>query len=543
MVVKEKLNTIKKLKLSGLKNNKQKAIKDEVPEDETSKGTQPLSKDLKINLNTINAVFENCSDIVIREFKIGTGQQVEAFLVMVDGLVDKIAVNESLLKSLMLDARIAQPNQGINKNNAYMFVKECTLSIAGVKETKTFKDVTDAILSGDTALFIDGSDTVLIASIRGFESRGVNEPDTEAVVRGPREGFVETLRVNTSLLRRKVKNSNLKLEIMKIGKQTGTDVCIAYIKGIADEKIIKEVKEKLERIEIDSILESGYIESFIEDAPLSIFPTVGNSEKPDIVAAKILEGRVAILVDGTPFVLTVPNLFVEAFQSSEDYYSRPFYATFIRLLRWLSFFISVFLPAAYVAIVSFHQELLPPTLLVTIAAAEEGTPFPAFLEALLMLTIFEILREAGVRLPRPIGQAVSIVGALVIGEAAVSAGLIGAPMVIVVALTAIASFVVPALSDANALSRFSFIILAGVSGEFGIMLGIAGILTHLCSLRSFGVPYTSPVAPSTLSDMKDVFIRAPWWAMLARPRTLGDKNHVRQKIGQIPKPSNGDSKK
>lgn len=533
---------IKKIKLSGFQNNKQKTFKDKTTQDETSKDTQPLSKDLKVNLNSIKAVFENCSDIVIREFKIGIEQQVEAFLVMVDGLVDKIAVNESLLKSLMLDARIAQPNRDINKNNAYMFVKECALSIASVKESGTLEDAVDAVLSGDTALFIDGSDTALIAAIRGWETRGVDEPDTEAVVRGPREGFVETLRVNTALLRRKIKNPNLKFEAMKIGKQTKTDVCVAYIKGIANDKIVREVKRRLEKIETDSILESGYIESFIEDAPLSLFPTVGNTEKPDIAGAKMLEGRVAILVDGTPFVLTVPYLFVEAFQSSEDYYSRPFYATFIRWLRWLAFFLSAFLPAMYVAVTTFHQELLPPALLVTIAAAEEGTPFPAFVEVFMMQVIYEILREGGVRLPRPIGQAVSIVGALVIGEAAVSAGLIGAPMVVVVALTAISSFVVPALSDVGALSRFLLLIMAGISGQFGIMLGTAGILTHLCSLRSFGVPYTSPIAPATFSDMKDVFIRAPWWAMFTRPRVLGVKNPVRQKFGQMPKPPEDDTK-
>ncbi len=543
---------IKKIKLSGFQNNKQKTFKDKTTQDKTtqdkttqdktSKDTQPLSKDLKVNLNSIKAVFENCSDIVIREFKIGVEQQIEAFLVMVDGLVDKIAVNESLMKSLMLDARLAQPNRDINKNNAYMFVKECALSVASVKEVRSLEDAVDAILSGDAALFIDGSDAALIVSIRGWETRGVDEPDTEAVVRGPREGFVETLRTNTALLRRKIKNPNLKLEPMKIGKQTKTDVCVAYIKGIANDKIVREVKKRLQRIETDSILESGYIESFIEDAPFSLFPTVGNSEKPDIVGSKMLEGRVAILVDGTPFVLTVPHLFVEAFQSSEDYYSRPFYATFIRWLRWLAFFMSVFLPAMYVAVVTFHQELLPPALLVTIAAAGEGTPFPAFVEAFMMQVIYEILREGGVRLPRPIGQAVSIVGALVIGEAAVSAGLIGAPMVVVVALTAISSFVVPALSDVSALSRLLILIMAGISGQFGIMLGIAGILTHLCSIRSFGVPYTSPLAPATFSDMKDVFIRVPWWAMFTRPRVLGVKNPVREKFGQMPKPPEDDTK-
>jgi len=527
-----------KIKLLGFQGSKNKTLK----EDTLTKNSRQLSHDLQVNLNSLKAVFEDASDIVIREFKIGVEQQVKAFLIFVDGLVDKFAINESLLKSLMLEARLAQPSQGINKDNVFRYVKECALSIASVKESRTLKDAIDAVLSGDVVLFLDGSDTALIISIRGWETRGVTEPVTETVVRGPREGFVETIRTNTALIRRKIKNPNLKIESLKIGKETQTDVCIAYIKGIANEKIVREVKKRLERIEIDSILESGYIESFIEDAPLSIFPTVGNSEKPDIVGAKILEGRVAILVDGTPFVLTVPYLFVEAFQSSEDYYSRPFYSSLIRCLRYLSFAISILSPAIYVALTTFHQELLPPPLLITMAASAEGLPFPALIEALIMGITFEILREAGVRLPRPVGQAISIVGALVIGEAAVSAGIIGAPMVIVIALTAISSFVVPSISDAGAITRLFLTLCSGVAGLFGIMLGISGVLTHLCSLRSLGIPYTSPLAPATFSDMKDVFIRVPWWAMLTRPRVLSVKNPVRQKGGQMPKPPEDDTK-
>lgn len=517
----------KKLKRLVLRNDMQNI-------DSSSKDSQLLSRELTVNLDTINTIFEGTSDIIIREFKIGTEQQVKAFLVYVIGLVNEASVNENLLKSLLF------LRQAINEHNALTLIKESVLSVASIQEFKTVEKAIDAILSGDTALFIDGSDTVLICSIRGWEARGVDEPQTEAVVRGPREGFVETLSTNIALIRRKIKNPNLKFEQIIIGKQTKTNVCVAYMKNIANKKIVQEVKDRLNRIETDSILESGYIESFIEDAPHSLFPTVGNTEKPDIACAKLLEGRVAIITDGTPFVLTVPYLFVEAFQNSEDYYSRPFYTTFIRWLRWLSFFISTFLPALYVAVTTFHQELLPPTLLMSIAASEEGTPFPAIIEAILMQIIYEILREAGVRLPRPVGQAVSIVGALVIGEAAVSAGLIGAPMVVIVALTAISSFVIPPIVDINSISRFVLLILGGVAGLYGIMLGFAFILVHQCSLRSLGVPYMSPLAPGTLSDLKDVLIRAPWWSMLTRPRVLGGANSTRQEPSQKPKPPKED---
>lgn len=491
---------------------------------------QRISNKYSENIKLIKAAFENCSDIAIREFKIGVDQKVAAFAVILVGLIDETAIRENLIKPLML----APPN--INKRNAFKYAKESAISISRVKEVSTLEDSVSSVIRGNCALFIDGWDKALVTTIKAYAARSVDEPDTEAVVRGPREGFVESIRTNTALIRRIIKTSNLKLESIVIGEQTQTEVCVVYIKGIANDKIVKEVKSRLQKIDVGSILESGYIESFIEDAPYSPFPTVGNSEKPDVVSAKILDGRVAILVDGTPFVLTVPCLFVEAFQSSEDYYSRPFYASLVRLLRWIAFFTSIYLPSLYVAVTAFNREVLPTPLMISIAAATNGLPFPALLEALIMQIVYEILREAGVRLPRPIGQAVSIVGALVIGEASVSAGLIGAPMVIVVALTAISSFVVPALADVNFIFRLILLLLSGLSGFYGIMLGTAIILTHVVSLRSFGVPYTSPIAPLTLSDIKDAFIRPPLWTMLKRPGILRTSNTIKQKYGNKPTP-------
>lgn len=489
-----------------------------------------LSLILDENLQKVKNIFDESSDLVIREFRIGAHTSLNAFIILLNGLVDEKAVNADLINPLMF------LSHDIERDNLLAEIRESALSAARVKEVKSLDEIVDAILSGDTVLFIDQSNIALIVSMRGGNVRNVEEPSTEAVVRGPREGFVEGIGTNIALLRRKMKNPALKFFPLKIGRQTRTDVCVAYLKGIANDKIVQEVKTRLTKIHTDSILESGYIESFIEDAPLSPFPTVGAYEKPDIICAKLLEGRVAILVDGTPFVLTVPYLFIEAFQSSEDYYIRPFFATFLRWLRWLSFFFATTLPGLYVAITTFHQEFLPPALLVSIAAAHEGTPFPSVVEALLLNIIYEILREAGLRLPRPIGQAVSIVGALVIGEAAVSAGLVGAPMVVVVALTAISAFVVPTLIDISTLIRFALIILAGFSGLYGIMLGFIFFVTHQISLRSFGAPYMSPFAPSTFSDLKDVIIRAPLWAMRTRPRVLGEKDSNRLEPNAMPTP-------
>jgi spore germination protein KA len=389
-------------------------------------------------------------------------------------------------------------------------------------------DAIENILSGQTAIFIDGYNSALYVSTQGFEARNVEQPDTESSVRGSREGFNEILKVNTSLIRRKINNPNLVFESMKLGKQTKTNIRIGYIEGIANPKIVDEVKQRLKRIDTDMILESGYIEQYIEDHPYSIFPTIANSEKPDKVAAKILEGRIAIFCDGTPFVLTVPHLFVETLQVGEDYYSRPYLASLMRLLRILALFLTVATPALFVAVATYHHEMVPSLLLTTMAAAEEKVPFPVFIEALMMSIVFELLREAGVRMPRPVGSAISIVGALVIGEAAVTAGLVSAPMVIVVALTAITGFVVTALNDAVILSRLLLLFLAAAFGFYGILMGTLLILGHMCSLRSFGSPYLAPVGPIIWSGWKDSLVRFPLWKLTVRPVSIVWKKSQRQ---------------
>jgi len=450
-------------------------------------------------------------------------------------MTDNATINESIIRPLMYDSYFLN-TKNLEVINNIEFIEKRMLSVRSVKKVSNIEQVVDGCMSGETVLFIDGLNEALAISTQGWESRGVTEPKTEAVVRGPREGFTETLRTNTSQLRRKIRNHNLLMETIQLGQKTNTDVCIAYLNGIANPRLVEEVRRRLKRINTDSILESGYIEQFIEDGPFSPFSTIANSEKPDVVAAKILEGRVAILVDGTPMVLTVPMVFIESFQTSEDYYSRPYYVSVIRIIRFMAFFITILAPAAYVAVTTFHQEMIPTSLLITMAAAREGTPFPAVVEALLMGLVYEILREAGIRLPRPVGSAISIVGALVIGEAAVSAGLIGAPMVIVIAITAIASFVVPAQSDLAALLRILLTIFAGVLGAFGIIIVLLGTLVHLSALRSFGTPFLSPLAPLSFGDLKDVFIRAPIWAMLNRPRTIGWHDPQRQEFRLMPQP-------
>lgn len=496
--------------------------------------SQELSDNLEKNLDTLKGIIGNSSDIIIRKFSFRSKKNIKAALIFIDGLIDKNLVNENILKPLMFNANYMYDEEIDN----IQYVESTLLSVGEIEKISLVNKIIDSYLSGDTILLLDGSTDALVINLHGWKTRSIDEPKTESVVRGPREGFTETLRINTALLRRKIKDTNLMFESVKLGVRTKTDVSIVYINDLANPKLIEEIRRRLNRINTDAILESGYIEQFIEDAPFSIFSTVANSEKPDKVAAKLLEGRAAIMVDGTPIVLTVPMVFIESFQSAEDYYSRPFFASVIRMLRFMAYFINILAPALYVALSTFHQELIPTPLLLSMVAAHEGVPFPAVLEAILMITAFEILREAGVRLPRPIGQAVSIVGALVIGESAVSAGLVGASMVVVVAITAVSSFVVPAQTDSGAIIRFVLLLLGAFMGGYGIAMGLFAIFIHMASLRSFGTPYLSPLAPVNASGMKDTFVRAPIWTMLKRPKDIAWHDTVRQKFSLKPEPPN-----
>ncbi|MEN6463325.1 MAG: spore germination protein [Syntrophomonas sp.] len=513
---------VRKFKYLNLKamNN---SVKDHaINEGNEKKVAIPKSiSEIKRNLGEI---FSDSSDFVIREITVGNQKQVKVIIAFIDGLVNKKLINNNLLRPIMLESRHVDLEHGLKRQAISTILMEHLLTTSDLSEVNDFKQTINDILSGDTIIFIDGETLALRANLRGWESRGVVDPETESVVRGPREGFTETLRTNTSLIRRKIINPNLKLENLTIGERTNTSVCIAYIKGIADEKIIETVRRRLKEIKTDAILESGYIEEFIEDAPFSIFASVGNSEKPDIVAAKLLEGRVAILCDGTPFVLTVPYLFIEGFQASEDYYSRAAFSSAVRILRIIAFLITTTLPALYLAFTSFTPEVIPFKLLLTILASRVGIPYSVFTEAFLMLLSFELLREAGVRIPKPVGPAVSIVGALVIGQAAVEAGLASTPMVIITAITAISSFITPPLAGTMPFLRLAFLIGANIAGFLGLIFTAIIFLIHLCAIRSFGVPYLSPFAPITARDLKDTLVRVPIWAMLTRPRVLTWEN-------------------
>ncbi|WP_261381532.1 spore germination protein [Paenibacillus cremeus] len=485
-----------------------------------SKDSLPLSHQLTDNLELLKQVYANCSDVVFRSFSIG--HQTAAAVVYIDGLVDTQLLDMHVLGPLMKG-----PPEGESILDEYI---SSSLSVSSLHHVEHVQGVIEHVSDGHPVLLIDRLEYGYSFGMSRWEKRSIEEPAAESIIRGPREGFTETIGVNTSLLRRKIKSPALKMISMEVGSYTRTHVIVTYIEGLAKPSLIEEVQRRIARIRIDGVLESGNIEEMLEDQPYSPFPQVKSTERPDVVSASLLEGNAAILVEGTPFALIAPTTFFSLFQSPEDYYQRYMISTFIRWLRYLFLAIALLLPSAYIAILTYHQEMIPTSLLLSIAKSRENIPFPALVEALLMEISFEALREAGVRLPKQVGAAVSIVGALVIGQAATSAGLASSPMVMVVAITGIASFMLPQYSFGIAIRmlRFPIMLLSGFLGLLGIILGVIVLTLHLCSLKSFGVPYMSPISPSRKDGLKDVLYRAPIWAMTTRSVFANENNEDRQ---------------
>lgn len=519
------------------KKNKKQSHDQNENTDLRKSGNIPLYSDLNANLDKIKSELGNSSDLIIRHFELGSFQ-AQAAAVFVDTLIDNKLVDEFILGSLMINTAQESHNNIEVDKSVFDFIKDNARTIREVQVVTSWNELIMSVFSGDTVILIDGWAQGISGSTRGGEFRSITESSSQVVIRGPKDGFTESISTNISLVRRRIKSPNLWLEHMKIGDVTQTDIGIMYIKGIVNDKLVKEVKDRLQAIEIDAILESGYIEDLIQDETFTPFPTMLNTERPDSVAGNLLEGRVAIFIDGTPFVLVAPTTFFLFFQSVEDYYQRFDIGFAIRLLRYLAFFISLLGPSIYIAAITFHQEMIPTALLISLAAQRDGVPFPAFVEAVMMEITFEILREAGVRMPRAIGQAVSIVGALVLGQAAVQAGIISAAMVIVVAITGIASFAVPVFNLAISvrLLRFLIMVFAASTGFYGIAIIMIMIIGHLCSLRSFGVPYMAPFAPFNLSDQDDTILHFPLWARLTRPHLTSKKNNKRMKNHLAPTP-------
>ncbi len=478
---------------------------------------EAISIDLTSNIKALRMHLRDCSDVVYRTVRID--KETHGLVVFLSNMVDMEAVRTDIIGKLQQFAAPLDASEPILWH----------IPVPNVTAHDNLNDAVAAVMQAEALLVIDGHRSAYSFGIAQGKRRSVQEPSSETVVRGPREGFTEDLGVNLSLIRNKLKSDKLKTIEYTIGTESKTKVVLAYFEHIARPEIIREAKRRLEGIDIDAILETGYIEELIEDDPSSPFPQFQYTERPDNAAAQLLEGRFVVLVDGTPFVLIAPVTAWQFLQASEDYYERYMIGNLLRWLRLFFLFVALFLPGTYVAVLTFHHDMLPTSLVLSIAASRESIPFPALVEALIMEVSFEALREAGIRLPKAVGQAVSILGALVIGQSAVQAGIVSAPMVIVVSLTGIASFCLPRFNFAITvrLLRFPIMILAGFFGLFGMVAGAVLLAAHLSRLSSFGQPYLTGVAPYSKGDNKDIFVRSPWWELGSRPRRLGRNNAKR----------------
>ncbi|MEK8127510.1 spore germination protein [Paenibacillus filicis] len=483
----------------------------------------PVHREIRANAERILRDMGESDDVVIRQVNYEHTEKAAAAVIYIDGIVDTAIVNQYIMDILIGNLRgisLSRYESSAPETDCpALLAKELLIGIGSIREVSEFSSLYSCLLAGEAVIVLDDSELAYCADIRQWKGRDISESTNQTSIRGPRESFNETLRTSTSLVRRRIKDPRLWLETYAIGSMTKTDVTMMYIHEIAKPSVIDMVRERLKSIKIDSVLDSSYIEEMIEDGKYSLFPTVYNTELPDSVASQLLEGKVVILVDGTPNALLVPTQMVTFFQSAEDYYQRSVYSSLLRILRFISFFISLLFPSLYIAITTFHREMLPTSLLISLAAQREGVPFPAFVEAFVMEVTFEILREAGLRMPKAIGQAVSVVGTLVIGQAAVEAGIVSAAMVIVVAITAISTFTVPAYSMSIPIRilRFAFMMAAASFGLLGIFMGIFVLLLHLCALRSFGEAYMSPISPFKATDMQDSLLRLPRWMLFKRP--------------------------
>ncbi|HPT70029.1 MAG TPA: spore germination protein [Syntrophomonas sp.] len=492
----------------------------------------PISSDLQVNLDHMQILLKSCSDAVIKEFSFGN-PAVRACLFFFDGLTDKKQVETNLLKPLLLELNMQnnETNQFRDNQDILSQVQDQILSLAELKRLNTLQEICHHITSGDTVLLIDGYAQGLVAGTRSWQGRPVQTPENEIMVFGPKEGFNETLRFNTAILRRRIKSTRLKIDSLVIGRISKTDVVVCYIENIAPPALVEEVEARLGRIDIDAVLDTGYLAELIVDHKWTIFTQTEHTEKADRVCGQLLEGKVCILADGSPMALVLPISFSEYMISPEDYYIHFIPASLYRMLRFTAFIIALLMPSLYVSLISFHHEMIPTPLLLTIAATRQNIPFPAFLEALILEATFELLREAGLRLPRAVGPAVSIVGALIIGDAAVRAGLVSTPMVVVVAFTGIASFVSPSYNAGIIIRifRFAFLFASGLLGFLGIIIALLLLIIRMASLSSFGLPYLSPIAPLNLRQMGDIIVRRPWFKNSQRPYWDGMTDITRQR--------------
>lgn len=495
--------------------------KEDDSHDENNKISVELSSDLDSNIKQIEMLFSDCGDIVKREVSIDAERNFRIYGVYTDGLINR-DILENYLLSRVFDYKNLSGEIDEDTCSPTKIVMQHFSATFDVKEVDKMDDMVKAVLSGDSAIFVEGSSKGLVIATRSWPARGVSEPATENVVRGPREGFTETIRFNTVLVRRRIRDTKLKFKMISYGTRSRTDVAIVYIEDIVEPDLVKEVETRLDKYVIDAILDSGYIEQLIEDSWKSPFPQTQATERPDKFAASLLEGKVGILVDTSPFGIIVPATLNAFYQASEDYYQRWQIMSFTRILRYIVSLFSFALPGLYIAILNFQPAILPTPFAISIAASREGITFSTVTEIIVLELIFELFREAGIRAPGAIGHVIALVGGLVIGQAAVDANIISPMIIIIIACTAICTFAIPDYSLASAfrLVRYLFIALSAIFGLYGFLISMLLVLAHLSSLESFNIPYLAPYNISDQNgarDLKDTILRFPTFMQTTRP--------------------------
>lgn len=534
----------KPLTVSELNSKKEK-------ENTTEKVQDPnvIATNIQNNIDFIKQSFnaQSNKDIIIREFTAGGGYK--AFIAFIDGMADRITINNFILRPLLKkdDENESDGNCGLD------YILESVIETnQAVKLTKP-DDVIYDILIGNTCLYVDGCDYYVSSETKGYDKRSVEKPQTEGVVRGSQEGFNENLRTNVTLIRRVIKNKDLTTEFMKLGERNKNLCAVMYIKGLTNPAIVDEVKRRINGLKTDFIAGSGMLEQFIEENTWSLVPTILSTERPDRAASHIVEGKVVIIAEGTPFALVVPVSISTMFHTPEDASLRWQYGTMLRFIRIIAVFIATFAPGFYVALTNFHREMIPTELLIAIAKARENIPFPTIVEVLAMEISFELIREAGIRIPGIIGNTIGIIGALILGQAAVQANLVSPVMIIIVAITGLGNFAIPDFSMAFAarIYRIIFILLGAMLGFYGITLGIVVMTATLSNTKSFGVPLLSFIAPK-LKKSNDVIVRKPVWMQEERPDNVNPLDKVRQpeisrqwtvEDSNVPEKDSGSSKK
>ncbi|MBC8588568.1 spore germination protein [Paratissierella segnis] len=494
---------------------------------------EKLTKDLKENVQYFKGLFKDCDDILFREIEIGDEHKVKIIAIFVDGMANKEFVSDSAIQSLFWKDDLNHIPVDETYELFFNRIFKEAIASAELKKEDKIETIIDNILSGDTALLVENMDKCIVIGSRDGPSRSIEEPKTETVIRGPRDGFNEIMKFNLALVRRRIKDPKFKVKFKQVGRRSRTTVAVLYIDDIVDKKLLDEVKKRLDNVDIDAVLDSAILENLIEDNYLSPFPQVENTERPDSVAAALYEGRVGLIVDNSPFALIVPATMGTLIQSSEDYYERWSQTTIIRIIRIIAMFLSFTAPALYIAITAYHPGLLPTKLIYFLAASRINVPFPSVVEAILMELTMELLREAGTRVSGPIGSTIGIVGGLIIGQAAVDAGIVSPLMIIIVAVTTISTFAIPSYEMATGFRtvRFTFIALAGVLGLYGVVLGIIVLLSHFIILSSFGIPFTSPFSGLGIEegDLKDTLVKAPIQRLWLRPGFTNPKNKRRMR--------------